>query len=307
MDVYLPIAEMPVNAFLILAMGAAVGFLSGIFGVGGGFLMTPFLIFAGIPADVSVATGLLHIIASSVSGGLAHWRRKAVDLKMGGVLIAGGVIGSLLGMAVFDALRRAGYVELLISLSYIVFLTFIGGWMLYESLKVIRAARKGAASPVRRPGQHLMLHRLPFRMRFHTSKLYISAIGPVVLGAAAGFLAAIMGIGGGLIMVPAMIYLLRMPSSVVVGTSLFQVILTTALVALLHAVTTQTVDVILAAFLMIGGVVGVQFGVRLGLKLKGEELRALLAVLVLGVALRLFGELVIPPGDPYSVVMELGQ
>ncbi|MBI1238699.1 MAG: TSUP family transporter [Alphaproteobacteria bacterium] len=307
MQIYLPIAEMPVNALLILAMGAAVGFLSGMFGVGGGFLMTPFLIFAGIPADVAVATELTHIIASSVSGSIAHWRRRTVDFKMGAVLITGGIVGSGTGVVIFSLLREAGQIDLLVSLTYVIMLGTVGGLMLWESVSVLRAQARGAPLSLERGrAQHLWLHGLPFKMRFRQSKLYMSVIPPLTIGFVVGVLAAIMGIGGGFIMVPAMIYILRMPTSVVVGTSLFQILFTTSFTTMLHAINTQTVDAMLALLLILGGVIGVQFGVQVGGRLRGEQLRALLALLVLGVAVRLALDLVIPPGEPFSVEVKMG-
>lgn len=304
MQIYLPIAEMPVSILLILGMGAAVGFLSGMFGVGGGFLMTPFLIFAGIPADVAVATELTHIVASSVSGTLAQWRRRAVDFKMGGVLIAGGVLGSAAGMVIFAVLRQAGQVDILISVAYVVFLGAIGGLMLYESVNALRAAARGAPIEGRGRAQHLWMHGLPFKMRFRQSKLYMSVLPPLALGFFVGVLAAIMGVGGGFIMVPAMIYLLRMPTSVIVGTSMFQILVISSFTTVVHAVQNQTVDAVLALLLIVGGVIGVQFGIRLGARLRGEQLRALLALLVLAVAVRLLFDLVVPPSDPYSLTLD---
>jgi hypothetical protein len=300
-QIYLPIAEMSVSALLLLAMGGAVGFLSGMFGVGGGFLMTPLLIFSGIPPAVAVATEANQIVASSVSGVIAHWRRKAVDFKMGGVLLTGGVFGSAIGVFIFSALKEAGQVELLISLSYVLFLGSVGSLMLYESARAIQRTRSGDPPRSRRPGQHNWIHGLPFKMRFRQSKLYISAIPPLILGFTVGVLAAIMGVGGGFIMVPAMIYLLRMPTNVVIGTSLFQIIFVTGLVTILHAVNSQTVDVVLALLLLTGGVIGAQLGVRVGHRMRGEQLRALLAILVLGVCVRLAYDLVARPIDLFSI------
>jgi len=305
-DIYLPIAELSMNLLVLLGMGGAVGFLSGMFGVGGGFLMTPLLIFSGIPPAVAVATEANQIVASSVSGALAQWRRNNVDIKMGTVLLVGGVIGAVFGVQLVKLLRQAGQVDLIISLSYVTFLGIIGGLMLIESLRAIRRSRAGKPIPARRPGQHNWVHGLPFKMRFKRSKLYISAIPPLVIGAFVGLLAAIMGVGGGFIMVPAMIYLLRVPTNVVVGTSLFQIIFVTAMVTILHSATNQTVDVILALVLMIGGVIGAQFGARAGQNLKGEQLRALLAVMVLGVCLRMFFDLVIQPDELFSIGPALG-
>jgi len=301
MQIYLPIAEMSVNIFLLLGMGFAVGFLSGMFGVGGGFLMTPLLIFTGLPPAVAVATEANQIVASSVSGAMAHWRRKAVDFKMGGVLLAGGAVGSVFGVALFSMLKELGQIDLFISLCYVLFLGVVGSLMLYESLQAIRHAKAGDLPPRRKPGTHTWVHGLPFKMRFRRSKLYISAIPPLVIGFVVGVLAAIMGVGGGFIMVPAMIYILRMPTNVVVGTSLFQIVFVTGLVTILHATNTQTVDALLALLLLTGGVIGAQFGARVGVKLKGEQLRALLALLVIAVCIRLGWDLVIRPDDLFSL------
>jgi uncharacterized membrane protein YfcA len=301
MQIYLPIAELPVNFFLVLAMGGGVGFLSGLFGVGGGFLMTPLLIFYGIPPAVAVATEANQIVASSVSGAIVHWRRRGVDFKLGLVLLAGGVIGSVIGVWLFKLLRELGQVDLIISLSYVVFLGIIGGLMLFESLRLMFRSRGGKVIPIRRPGQHTWIHGLPFKMRFHRSKLYVSAIPIVAIGALVGILAAIMGVGGGFIMVPAMIYLLRVPTNVVIGTSLFQILVVTALVTILHATSNQTVDVVLALLLMAGGVIGAQFGARAGQGLKAEHLRALLAIMVLLVCSRLAYNLIVQPEDLFSI------
>ncbi len=305
-QIYLPIAELSVNMLTIIGMGAAVGFLSGMFGVGGGFLMTPLLIFSGVPAAVAVATEANQIVASSVSGALAQWRRNNVDLKMGTVLLIGGGVGTAIGVQLVKVLRETGQIELIIGLLYVIFLGAIGILMLIESLNALRKARTGKAGPRRRPGQHGWIHGLPFKMRFQRSKLYISAIPPVLLGVLVGLLASIMGVGGGFIMVPAMIYLLRMPTNVVIGTSLFQIIFVTAFATILHATTNQTVDVVLALLLMIGGVIGAQFGVVAGQKLRGDQLRALLALLVLGVAVRLFFSLVLEPAELYTIGPVIG-
>lgn len=305
-EIYLPIAELSVNLLVILGMGGAVGFLSGMFGVGGGFLMTPLLIFSGIPPAVAVATEANQIVASSVSGSLAQWRRGNVDIKMGTVLLIGGIVGAVLGVQLVKVLRQVGQVDLIISLSYVTFLGIIGVLMLIESVRAIRRVRAGGPVSTRRPGQHNWIHGLPLKMRFKHSKLYISALPPLFIGAFVGLLAAIMGVGGGFIMVPAMIYLLRMPTNVVVGTSLFQIIFVTSAVTILHSATNQTVDVILALVLMIGGVIGAQFGARAGQYLKGEQLRALLALMVLGVCLRLLFDLVIQPDELFSIGPALG-
>jgi hypothetical protein len=276
------------------------------FGVGGGFLMTPLLIFSGVPAAVAVATEANQIVASSVSGALAQWRRNNVDLKMGTVLLVGGGIGTAVGVQLVKILRETGQIELIIALLYVIFLGAVGILMLIESLNALRKARTGKSGPRRRPGQHGWIHGLPFKMRFQRSKLYISAIPPLMLGVLVGLLASIMGVGGGFIMVPAMIYLLRMPTNVVIGTSLFQIIFVTAFATILHATTNQTVDVVLALLLMIGGVIGAQFGVVAGQKLRGDQLRALLALLVLGVAARLFFSLVLEPAELYSIGPVIG-
>ena len=300
MNIYLPIAEISINIFLILGLGGAVGMLSGIFGVGGGFLMTPLLIFLGVPAAVAVGTEANQIVAASVSGVLAHWRRGNVDIKMGTILLAGGLVGSTISVAIFASLRELGQVDLVIKLSFIVFLGIIGGLMLIESGRTIwRARRPGGAR--RRLHQHYWLHGLPFKMRFRKSKLYISALLPFSVGLFVGILSAIMGVGGGFIMVPAMIYILGMPTSVVVGTSLFQIIFVTANVTFLQSVQTQTVDIVLAGLLLIGGVIGAQFGTRIGAHLKGEQLRGLLALIVLAVCLKLVWDVIITPEDLFSL------
>ena len=300
MYIYLPIAEVSMHIGIIIGLGGGVGFLSGLFGVGGGFLMTPLLIFFGIPPAVAVSTEANQIVASSVSGVLAHMRRGNVDFKMGAILMVGGVIGSTLGVALFSFLRDIGQIDLVIQLSYVVFLGIIGALMLTESLRtIIRSRKPGTVRS--KLHQHNWLHGLPLKMRFRRSKLYISAILPLGIGAFVGILAAIMGVGGGFIMVPAMIYLLGMPTSVVVGTSLFQIIFVTANVTLLQSIQTQTVDFLLAGLLLFGAVVGAQFGSRAGALLRGEQLRGLLALLVLAVCLKIGYDLVVRPEDLLSV------
>ena len=301
LQVYLPIAEMSVNLLVMLGLGAAVGFLSGMFGVGGGFLLTPFLIFSGISAPIAVATGANQIVATSVSGALAQWRRNNIDFRMGTVLIAGGVAGAFIGVLLLKVLREAGQAGLIISLTYVALLGTIGTLMLAESIRAIRRARAGRPPSGRRPGQHNWVHGLPLKMRFPRSRLYISAIPPLVIGWVVGLLTAFLGVGGGFIMVPAMIYLLRMPTNIVIGTSTFQIIFVTAVVTILHASINNSLDVVLALMLAAGGVIGGQFGVRAGQKLRGEQLRALLALLVLGVAVRLFLDLVLKPEDLYTI------
>lgn len=300
MQIYLPIAEVSVNAFLLLGLGGMVGILSGMFGVGGGFLMTPLLFFIGIPPAVAVATEANQIVASSFSGVLAHFRRKTVDLKMGTVLLIGGLIGAALGVVVFNYLKSLGQVDLLVTLCYVVFLGVVGGLMFIESLRALRKAKKGGGAPAKRR-QRGWVHAMPFKMRFRTSGLYISVIPPILVGLCVGVLAAIMGVGGGFIMVPAMIYLLGMPTKVVVGTSLFQIIFVTGFTTMLHATTNYTVDVVLAVLLLIGGVVGAQIGTVIGAKMPAEQLRVLLAVLVLAVCGKLALDLLIEPSELYSL------
>jgi len=295
MLIYLPIAEVSVNAFLLLGLGGIVGILSGMFGVGGGFLMTPLLFFIGIPPAVAVATEANQIVASSFSGVLAHLRRKTVDIKMGLVLQAGGLVGSGLGIIVFNYLKALGQVDLLVKIFYVVFLGAIGGLMFVESINTLRHSSKGRTPAKRR--KHNWVHNLPFKMKFRVSGLYISVIPPLLVGMAVGVLAAIMGVGGGFIMVPAMIYLLGMPTKVVVGTSLFQIIFVTAFTMMLHATTNHTVDIALALLLLIGGVIGAQIGTRIGVKLKAEQLRILLAIMVLAVCVKLSFDLLLTPSE----------
>lgn len=299
MQIYLPIAEVSVNAFLLLGLGGIVGILSGMFGVGGGFLMTPLLFFIGIPPAVAVATEANQIVASSFSGVLAHLRRKTVDLRMGTVLLIGGLAGAALGVVVFNYLKSLGQVDLLVKLCYVVFLGIIGTLMFIESLNAIRKTAKGTAIPKKR--KHGLVHKLPFKMRFRVSGLYISVIPPLLVGLCVGVLAAIMGVGGGFIMVPAMIYILGMPTKVVVGTSLFQIIFVTAFTTMLHATTNYTVDIVLAVLLLVGGVIGAQIGTRIGVKMKAEQLRILLALMVMAVCAKLAFDLLVQPSELFSL------
>lgn len=299
MQIYLPIAEVSVNAFLLLGLGGIVGVLSGMFGVGGGFLMTPLLFFIGIPPAVAVATEANQIVASSFSGVLAHLRRQTVDLKMGTVLLVGGLVGAALGVQLFNALKAAGQVDLLVKLCYVVFLGIIGSLMFVESLRAIRRAKIQGRATLRK--KHNWIHALPFKMKFRTSGLYISVIPPIVVGLFVGVLAAIMGVGGGFIMVPAMIYLLGMPTKVVIGTSLFQIIFVTGFTTLMHATTNFTVDMLLAVLLLVGGVIGAQIGTRIGVKMKAEQLRILLAIMVLAVCGKLAGDLLLQPSELYNL------
>lgn len=303
MQLYLPIAEVSVNVVLLFGIGGIVGILSGMFGVGGGFLITPLLFFVGIPPAVAVATSANQIVASSISAVLAHLRRKTVDLRMGTVLLAGGLVGSAIGVFVFNILRGLGQVDLLVNLCYVIFLGTVGGLMLIESLRALQRSRRapGTVAPRKPRGQRGWVHILPFKMRFRTSGLYISVIPPVLVGMFVGILSAIMGVGGGFIMVPAMIYLLHMPTKVVIGTSLFQIIFVTGFTTLAHAVTNQTVDLPLAVILLLGGVIGAQFGAGIGARMKAEQLRILLALLVLAVCGKLALDLLLPPAELYEI------
>jgi hypothetical protein len=299
MWVYLPIAEMPVNALVIILASAAVGFISGLVGVGGGFIMTPAMIFMGIPPAVAVATEASQITATSFSGALTYWRRRLIDLRMALLLSMGGIVGSVIGVQIFASVKRMGQIELLIAVSYLIFLGVIGGLMMWESVRALRRKAKGL--PARRPKRRrTLLHALPLRMRFPASGLYLSVLPPLALGAAVGVLAAIMGVGGGFLLVPAMIYLLRMPTQVVVGTSLVQVLVVTAFVTLLQSVQTKTVDLILAALLIVGGVVGAQLGARAGVKFSAERLRAILGFVLLATGLKLFFDAVSTPAEAFT-------
>ncbi|SMY06048.1 sulfite exporter TauE/SafE family protein [Flavimaricola marinus] len=299
MQIYLPIAEVSVNAFLLLGVGGLVGILSGMFGVGGGFLITPLLFLAGIPPAVAVATSANQIVASSVSALMAHLRRRTVDMRMGSVLLVGGLIGSALGVFLFNMLKALGQVDLLVKLCYVVFLGTVGGLMLWESINAMLRARRTGRAATRR--KHNWVHNLPIKMKFRVSGLYISVLPPLMVGLLVGVLAAIMGVGGGFIMVPAMIYLLGMPTKVVVGTSLFQIIFVTAFTTMLHATTNYTVDMVLALLLIFGGVIGAQFGTRIGARLKAEQLRILLAILVLAVCAQLAFELALRPSELFTL------
>ncbi|MBN9553774.1 MAG: sulfite exporter TauE/SafE family protein [Alphaproteobacteria bacterium] len=301
MEIYLPIAEMSVHWIVILGMGVGVGFLSGLFGVGGGFLLTPLLVFYGIPSGIAVATTLSHITASSISGAVAHWKRRSIDFKMAGVMMAGGLGGTAVGVWLFAIMRRAGQMDLVVSLTYVPMLGIIGGIMLNESLKTLRAWRSGHAPARIHPVNHVWIHGLPLKARFRQSRLYISVIPPLAIGFVVGAMSAVMGVGGGFIIVPAMIYLLRMPTNVVVGTSLVQIIGVAIVTTLLQATNNYAVDIVLAAILVTGGVVGAQFGVRAGARLRGEQIRLLLALLVLAVALKLLWDLLVTPADFYSI------
>ena len=298
MSIYLPIAGLSVDVFTLLALGGGVGFLSGLFGVGGGFLLTPLLMFMGISPAVAVATGANQVVGASVSGLIAHWRRRNVDFRMGAVLTVGGFVGSASGVALFGWLKSLGQIDLVISLCYVIFLGFIGTTMGIESLNAIR--KSGGAMALRKRHRHPW-HTLPFKMRFPRSGLYISVLMPLSVGTFGGVLSALMGVGGGFVMVPLMIYILEMPTAVVIGTSLFQIIFVTANVTLLQSISTQTVDVVLMLMLLVGGVIGAQLGARVGARLRGEQLRLALALIVLAVCLRLGWDLITVPADTYSL------
>ena len=301
MQIYLPIADIPVNIFLLLAMGAAVGFVSGMFGIGGGFLMTPLLIFVGITPAVAVASVSSHIAASSVSGALSYWRRRAIDPSLALVLMIGGTLGTALGVSTFTLLRSLGQLDLMIALSYVALLTSVGGVMFWEGLRAIMRARQGALPTVRRPGSHVWIHGLPLKMRFKRSKIYVSVIPVIGIGLLIGFLGAVMGIGGGFILVPLLIYILRVPTSTVIGTSMVLTLATMMIATMLHAVSNHLVDAVLALILMVGGVTGAQFGARAGQMIRGEQLRLLLGLLILAVGIRFAVELVIRPADLFTI------
>jgi uncharacterized membrane protein YfcA len=306
MTIYLPIAEMPVSIAVYVALGLSIGFLSGLFGVGGGFLLMPLLTFLGVPSAVAVATSSSHVVASSVSGAITHYRRGNVDIKMGIVLLAGGVAGTYVGVAAVKLLRNLGYFDLTVSLMYVVFLGVVGMLILVDGVNALRRARATGGHATRRPGQHSWIEGLPLKMRFPRSKLYISIVPPLIVGMFIGCISAIMGIGGGFVLIPAMIYLLRMPTGLVIGTSLFQIVFVAALATVLHAVENKTVDIVLALILIAGGVIGAQFGTAVGEKLRSEHLRILLAALILLVAARMAIYLVLPPQDVFSLVTAAG-
>jgi len=304
-QIFLPIADLPVNIFLILAMGIAVGFVSGMFGIGGGFLMTPLLIFVGIAPAVAVASVASHIAASSFSGALTYWRRRAIDPALAGVLLCGGVIGTAGGVWLFTLLRAIGQLDLMISLSYVALLSSVGGLMLWESSRAMLRARRGEMVTLRKPGSHVWIHGLPLKMRFKRSKIYLSVIPVVMIGIIIGFVGAIMGIGGGFLLVPMLIYLLRVQTGTVIGTSMVLTLVTMTSATVMHAVTNHLVDAVLALILMAGGTVGAQFGARAGQRISGEGLRLLLGLLILAVGIRFAVELVLTPEELY-VIRDVG-
>lgn len=307
MEIYLPIAQLPVSLLAILGIGGAVGFLSGMLGVSGGFLATPLLIFYGIPAGVSVATQASPIAAASLVGAIKQGSRHSVDYKMGLALLAGGAVGSGIGVFIFGVLQRLGQIDFVIQASYILLLGSIGALMLNESIRTITATRRGTPTPGHKPGQHTWIHNLPFKVRFRQSRLYISVIPVLALGAMVGVMTAILGTGGAFILIPAKIYILRMRTNLAVGTSQFQMFMVACITTVLHAVTDHTVDVVLGMLLVAGGVIGAHYGARVGMKLRGEELRAALALLIIGVAIRIAIGLVLPPEHVYAIQAAMPQ
>ena len=302
MPIYLPIAELPVNLYLILGLGITVGFISGMFGVGGGFLMTPLLILTGIPPAVAVASVPSHMAASSLAGAISYWRKKLVDVGLALVLLSGGILGTAAGVWIFSFLRRIGQLDLTVNLSYVVLLGIVGALMLTESVRAIMRARRGEAPIVRRPGTHAWFHGLPLKLRFRQSRIYVSAMPVTAIGFSVGLLGALMGVGGGFLLIPALIYLMRVPTTVAVGTSLLLTLVTMLVATVLHAIENRTVDVVLAFALMTGGVLGAQFGARAGQAMRAEQLRLLLSLLVLAVGIRVAIDLLTPPADVFSVL-----
>lgn len=308
MQIFLPIADLPVNMFLLLGLGVAVGFVSGMFGVGGGFLLTPLLIFIGISPAVAVASVSGHIAASSFSGALSYWRRRAVDPMLAVFLLIGGTIGTFSGVQFFTLLRRYGQLDLTVAICYVVLLSGVGGAMLWESIGALRRARRGEAPTLRRPGAHNWVHGLPLKLRFKKSKIYLSVLPVVAIGLFIGFVGAVLGIGGGFILVPLLIYVLRVPTSTVIGTSMMLTLATMVQAIFLHAVTNHLVDAVLALILMVGGVIGAQFGVRAGQRISSEQLRLLLGLLILCVGLRFAVELTLTPDELFTVrTLEIGE
>ena len=305
MSLYLPIAEIALSVPLLLLLGGVIGLLSGMFGVGGGFLLTPLLIFLGVPAPVAVGTGANQVVASSVSGVLAHWRRGNVDVMMAGVLVAGGLVGAVFGVWLFALLRRVGQIDLVISLSYVILLGTLGAMMLAEGIRAYRRLRS-APGRLTKLHTHYLVPRLPLKMRFRKSRLYISALLPLGLGLVIGIMTAIMGVGGGFLLVPAMIYLIGMPTVTTVGTSLLQISIVGSAVTFLQATSNQTVDIVLAVILILGGVVGAQFGALFAGKLRGDQIRIMLGLIVLAVGIAVAVDLVLPPADLYVLTPATG-
>lgn len=305
-QIYLPIAELPVSIFLVLGMGLAVGFISGMFGIGGGFLMTPLLIFIGVPPAVSVASVTSHIAASSFSGAISYWRKRAIDVALALMLLGGGIVGTAVGVWLFTKLRTLDQLDLVIGLSYVTLLSVVGGLMVYEAAIAIMRERHGMPPTIRRPGSHAWFHGLPFKIRFKRSKIYVSSIPVWAIGFVIGFVGAIMGIGGGFLLVPMLIYLLRVPTATVIGTSMVLTLVTMASATVMHAATNHQVDAVLSLILMIGGVIGATFGARTGQRMRGERLRMLLGLLVLAVGLRFAYSLIVEPDDIFSIRLVTG-
>jgi uncharacterized protein len=303
LQIYLPIAELSMNLFFLIGIGGAVGFLSGLFGVGGGFLLTPLLIFTGVPSPVAIASVTAQVAAASTSGALSYYRRNAIDLHLALYLILASTIGSMIGVAIFTLLRAAGQLDLFIAVSYLLLLGFLGSLMLFEAARSIMRRRSGVVTRDKLPSQHSWIHGLPMRIRFKKSRLYISVLPVLAIGLFIGIVGALLGIGGGFILVPALVYILRVPANVVVGTSLLQVVAMMCVTTVLQALTSQSVDIMLAFCLMVGGTVGAQFGASAGKYLRGDQLRALLALLVLAVAIRFGLTLVLSPSDPFSMAI----
>ncbi len=303
MQIYLPIAELSVNLFFLVGIGGAVGFLSGLFGVGGGFLLTPLLIFSGVPTSVAVASVTGQVVAASTSGALSHYRRGGIDLHLAMYLILSGILGAFGGVATFSVLRANGQLDLVIAIGFVVLLGFVGVLMLQESVRALLKKRQGVVVRERLPNQHSWIHGLPWRVRFKKSRLYISVLPVLAIGLFIGFVGSLLGIGGGFVMVPALVYLLRVPGNVVIGTSLAQVVAMMAATTIMHAVQSQSVDILLAFCLMVGGTAGAQFGAAAGQHLRGEQLRGLLALLVLAVAIRFGVSLVLTPSDVFSMAV----
>jgi uncharacterized membrane protein YfcA len=303
---YLPIADLPVDIFVIFGLGVAIGVISGMFGIGGGFLMTPLLIFLGISPSVAVATVPSHIASSSFSSAISYWRRKAIDLPLALMLLVGGVIGTIAGVALFSLLRRLGQLDITIGVSYVALLTTVGAMLAAESLHAINRERKGRPVELRRPGSHNWLHRLPFKLRFKRSRIFVSIIPVVIIGFIMGFIGSVMGVGGGFILVPMLVYMLRVPTATVIGTSAVLTLVTMISATLLHAATNHQVDAVLALILMIGGAIGAQFGAQAGHMMRAERLRLLLGVMILAVGIRFALVLVVPPDDTYTVQPQIG-
>ena len=301
MQIYLPIADMPVNIFLVLAMGLTIGFISGMFGIGGGFLMTPLLIFIGISPAVAVASVTSHIAASTFTGAISYWRKRAIDLSLALMLLAAGILGTAAGVWLFTVLRAVDQLDLAIGLSYVTLLTTVGALMIIESVQAELRARRGQPATLRRPGSHNWVHGLPLKMRFKRSKIYVSVIPVWGIGFLIGFIGAALGIGGGFLLVPMLIYFLRVPTATVIGTSMVMTLVTMTSATVMHAATNHLVDAVLALILMVGGVIGAQFGAHTGQRMRAERLRLLLGLLVFAVGLRFAYDLVVMPDDLFSV------